>query len=308
MLVITIGRYCEVLGRFWTERGEMGSLETMAQWFVFAQGCLQLRHGLAPDVHSFVCRLREFSIEVRLWPSPVEIRDRPLNANAKVFTQTRGTKEPKDGKIRLENSTRKGEVRKIHEYKRKLSMMQAQVKEIQDKLDGKDGLDPCDFNWTPPSASEDTLCGLKTHILYLRRKKAKMCEVLENGSQVVSEDKETCPQVVSEDKETGKLKERILESMEEDDESKTEKFDEGRRGGTESEVTEADQKLAFLWNLQFLDDDEPREDILEKVGVTKEEWSRKFRIFRDDEPHDDDLKWLGISKRISLRQSGVLHA
>ena len=125
-----------------------------------------------------MCRFGKFSIEVRLRPSPVETRDRPLNANAKVFTQTRGTKDPKDGKSRLENSTRKGEVREIHEYKRKLSMMQAQVKEIQDKLDGKDGLYPCDFNWTPPSASEDTLCGLRTHIRHLRRKKAKMCEVL----------------------------------------------------------------------------------------------------------------------------------
>ena len=134
------------MGRFWTQRGEMESFETMPQWFVFAKGCLQLRQGLAPDVDSFVCRFGKFSIEVRLRPSPVETRDCPLNANAKVFTQTRGTKEPKDGKSRLEKSTRKGEVREINEYKRKLFMMQAQVKEIQDTLDGKDGLDPCDFN------------------------------------------------------------------------------------------------------------------------------------------------------------------
>ena len=37
-----------------------------------------------------------------------------------------------------------------------------------------------------------------------------------------------------EDKETGKLKDGILESMEEDDESKPEKFDEGKRGGAET--------------------------------------------------------------------------
>ena len=97
----------------------------------FASEVLNLGQEVkAKDVHSFVCRLREFSIGVRLRPSPVETRDRPLNANAKVFTQRRGTKEPKDGKSRLESSTRKGEVREIHEYKRKLSMMQAQVKEI----------------------------------------------------------------------------------------------------------------------------------------------------------------------------------
>ena len=67
-----------------------------------------------------------------------------------------------------------------------------------------------------------------------------MCEVLENGSQVVPEDKDTVPQVVSEDKETGKLKDGILESMEEDDESNPEKFDEGKKGGAEPEIIEAD--------------------------------------------------------------------
>ena len=34
--------------------------------------------------------------------------------------------------------------------------------------------------------------------------------------------------------------------MEEDNESKTEKFDEGKRGGAEPEITEADAKRAFL--------------------------------------------------------------
>ena len=72
-------------------------------------------------------------------------------------------------------------------------MMRAQVKEIQDTLDGKESLYQYNFNWTLPSASEDTLRGLKTHFRHLRRKKAKMCEVLKNGSQVVPGDKETVP-------------------------------------------------------------------------------------------------------------------
>ena len=36
--------------------------------------------------------------------------------------------------------------------------------------------------------------------------------------------------------------------------------------------------------------------MLEKVGATKEYWSKTNRILGDDEPHDDDLKWLGVSK------------
>ena len=164
-------------------------------------------------------------------------------------------------------------------------------------LDGKENLDQYDFNWTLPSASEDTLSGLKAHFRHLRRKKAKICEVLKNGSQVAPEDKETVPHVVSEGKETGKLEDGLLESMEEDAASMTEKFDEGKRGGAEPEVTEAHVKRMFLWNLQCLaDDDVPREDILEKMGTTKEEWIKTNRILRDDKPHDDDLKWLGTSK------------
>ena len=108
-------------------------------------------------------------------------------------------------------------------------MMRTEVKKIQDTLDGN-------FDWTPPSVSEDTLYGLKVHIRHLRRKKEAM---LERVPQVVSEDKETGPQVVSEDKETGKSMDGILESMEEDDKSKTEKFDKGKRGGAEPEISEA---------------------------------------------------------------------
>ena len=195
----------------------------------------------------------------------------------------------------MKNSTGKGEARGIYQFKRELFRMRAQVKELQDKLDGKKILDHYDFNWTPPSAPEDTLSGLQTHIRHLHRKKAKMCELLQSVSQVVFEDKETDPQVVSED-ETGKLKEGILESMEEDVASMTEKFDEGKRGGAEPEVTEADAKRLFLWTLQSLAGDEPSEDILEKMGATKEYLSKCIRILGDDEPHDDDLCWLGISK------------
>ena len=61
-------------------------------------------------------------------------------------------------------------------------------------------------------------------------------------------------------------------------------------------MTEADQKRMFLWMLQSHAEGEPREDIVEKMDATKEEWSKTSRIFRDDEPHDDDLKWLGMSK------------
>ena len=44
------------------------------------------------------------------------------------------------------------------------------------------------------------------------------------------------------------------------------------------------------------EDDVSEEDILEKMGTTKEEWSKSIRILGEDEPHDEDLKWLGISK------------
>jgi hypothetical protein len=263
-------------------------------WMRFTREVLNLGQEVkAKDVHSFVCRFGKFSVEVRTPPSSVGMgEDRsPLNPNAKEFR-----KQDSIGKSRLENSTGKGEARGIHQFKRELFRMRAQVKELQDKLDGKKILDHYDFNWTPPSASEDTSSGLQTHIRHLRRKKAKMCELLESVSQVVFEDKETDPQVVSED-ETGKLKEGILESMEEDVASMTEKFDEGKRGGAEPEVTEADVKRMFLWSLQYrTEEDVPEEDILEKVGATKEVWIKQNRILGDDEPHDDDLCWLGVSK------------
>ena len=84
--------------------------------------------------------------------------------------------------------------------------------------------------------------------------------------------------------------------MEEDAASTTEKFDEGKRGGAEPEINEADEKRLFLWTLQYRADDVTREDILEKMGTTKEERIKTNRILRDDKPHDDDLKWLGTSK------------
>ena len=88
-------------------------------------------------------------------------------------------------------------------------------------------------------------------------------------------------------------KEGILESMEEDVASMTEKFDEDRRGGAEPEDTEASGTRKHLWMLQTLAGDEPSEDILEKMNTTKEEWSMASRLFRDDDPQDDVLKWFG---------------
>ena len=163
----------------------MDNFEIMAMpWLDFAEDYLRLRQGLAKDLDSYVCRLGNFSMEVRLQTSSVGIgEDRsPLNVNAKVFQNPREcvkkifqnprqclkkpeAKDPKAsiGKSRLENSTGKGEARVIHEFKRKLFRIRAQVKEIQDTLDGKEILDQYNFNWTLPSASVDTLRGLKTH-------------------------------------------------------------------------------------------------------------------------------------------------
>ena len=217
----------------------MEIIETMAP-IEMAKLVLQLRHGLDPEVESFVFRFGSFSLGVQLRSSSegTSKDSSQLNPNAKVFNKIsaeclkkQGTKDPKESS-QSKKLTGKANALRILDLKRKqLSSLRTQVKETQKMLDGKGSFDQYDFNWTLPSAREDTLCGLKTHIRHLRRKKAKMCEVLEHGSQVLSEDKETCPQVVSEDKETGKLKDGILEIMEKDDESKPEKFDEGKRGG-----------------------------------------------------------------------------
>ena len=149
-------------------------------------------------------------------------------------------------------------------------------------LDGKGSFDQNDFNWDPPSVSEETPRGLKTHIRHLHRKQTAMCKWLESVSEVGPE----------EDKSKAELK-----SMEKDDESKTEKFDEDRRGGAEPEDTEALGKRKCLWMLQYLAGDEPSEDILEKMNTTKEEWSMISRLFRDDDPQDDVLKWFGMPSK-----------
>ena len=39
---------------------------------------------------------------------------------------------------------------------------------------------------------------------------------------------------------------------------------------------------------------------LERVGRTKEEWSKWRRILSDDEPHDEEFKWFGMSKENGL--------
>ena len=86
----------------------MDNFEIMAMpWLDFAEDCLRLRQGLA-YVDSYVCRLGNFSIEVRMQTSPVGTHEDciPLNVNAKVFTQN-------IGKGRLENSTGKGKARRL---------------------------------------------------------------------------------------------------------------------------------------------------------------------------------------------------
>ena len=276
----------------------MEKFETMSP-IEMAKLVLQLRHGLDPKVESFVFRFGSFSLGVQLRSSSegTSKDSSQLNPNAKVFNKIsaeclkkQGTKDPKESS-QSKKLTGKANALRILDLKRKqLSSLRTQVKETQKMLDGKGSFDQYDFNWTLPSAPEDALCGLNTHIRHLRRKKAKMCELLESVSQVVFEDKETDPQVVSED-ETGKLKEGILESMEEDVASMTEKFVEGKPF-----IIEADTKRNVLWTLQYYADDVTREDILEKMGMTKEEWIKANRIIRDDKPHDDDLKWLGVSR------------
>ena len=44
------------------------------------------------------------------------------------------------------------------------------------------------LNWTPPSAQEDTLSGIQTHIRHLRRKQTAMCKWLESVSEVGPEE------------------------------------------------------------------------------------------------------------------------
>ena len=260
----------------------MEKFETMSP-IEMAKLVLQLRHGLDPEVESFVFRLGSFSLEVQLRSSSegTSKDSSQLNPNAKVFNKIsaeclkkQGTKDPKVsiGKSQSKKLTGKANALRILDFKRKLSSLRTQVKKTQGMLDGKENLDQYDFNWTPPSAPEDTLSGLQTHIRHLRRKKAKMCKLLESVPQVVSED-------------------GLLESMEEDVASMTEKFVEGKPF-----IIEADTKRNVLWTLQYYADDVTREDILEKMGATKEEWIKANRIIRDDKPHDDDLKWLGMSK------------
>ena len=251
-------------------------------FFMFAQRCLQLRPWAGQDVASFVCRHGNCSVEVRLLPLCVETpKDSQLNPNAKVFDQMpaeclkkQRAKDPKNGigKSQSKKLTRKVEARGNLDYKRKLASTQAKVKKTQDMLEAKGIFNQHDFNWTPPSASQETLSGLKTHIRHLCRKEAAMLKLLE------------CVPEVSVEK------------------SKAEKFDDGRRGGAEPKVSEADAKreiVAGLRMLQCLSDGEgepPSEEILEELGATKEQWSRMFRVLQDDEPSADDLKWLEISK------------
>ena len=226
----------------------MENSEAMS-FFAFAQRCLQLRPWAGEDVASFVCRFGNFSVEVRLPPLCVETpkdsplnpnamcvetpNDSQLNPNAKVFDQMQA-KDPKNGigKSQSKKLTRKVEARGIHDLKRKLASIQAKVKETQDMLEAKGIFNQYDFNWTPPSVSQETPRGLKTHIRHLCRKEAAMLKSLESVSEVSV------------------------------DKSKAEKFDEGRKGGAEPKVSEASIKRGVCWMLQCLSDGEgepPRE-------------------------------------------------
>ena len=155
--------------------------------------------------------------------------------------------------------------------KRELEAVQVEVKEAQSILDGENNIGQHDLkNWTPPSVSQVTPRGLKTHIRHYRGKLKVLRELPKRVSEVSEKDKSTI-----------------------------EKLDEGRKGGGDSKVREAQTKRSCVWLLQYLSDGEsepPREEILRELGTTKEEWSRTIRVLRDDEPRDDDLKWLGWSK------------
>jgi len=85
--------------------------------------------------------------------------------------------------------TRKVEARGTHDYKRKLAIIQAQVKKTQDMLAEKGSFNQHDFNWTPPNVSQETLSGLKTHIRHLCRKEAAMRKLLESVPEVSEDDK-----------------------------------------------------------------------------------------------------------------------
>ena len=138
--------------KFWEVSDRAMESFDFQSWSRFTRDALNLgQEAKAKDVHSFVCRFGNFSVDVRTQLSSVGIgEDRsPLNPNAKLFRKPtecmkkQGAKDLKDsiGKSRLENSTGKGEARVCHEFKQKLFRMRAQVKEIQDKLDGKENLD-----------------------------------------------------------------------------------------------------------------------------------------------------------------------
>ena len=72
---------------FWEDSDRaIDSVEIPSSLLDFMHDCLRLRQ-VAKDLDSYVCRLGNFSMEVRLQTSSVGIgEDRsPLNANAKVF-------------------------------------------------------------------------------------------------------------------------------------------------------------------------------------------------------------------------------
>ena len=170
----------------------MESFEALAMPFEFAKQCLQLRPWAGQDVASFVFRHGNFSVEVRLLPLCVETpKDSQLNPNAKVFEcdqmpaeclKKQRAKDPKNGigKSKSKKLIRKVEARGNLDYTRKLASIQAKVKKAQDMLEAKGIFNQYDFNWTPPSVSQETPRGLKTHIRHLCRKEAAMLKSLES--------------------------------------------------------------------------------------------------------------------------------
>ena len=111
----------------------MEKFETMSP-IEMAKLVLQLRHGLDPEVESFVFRFGSFSLEVRLRsPSEGTSKDSSqLNPNAKVFNKIsaeclkkQGTKDPKEsiGKSQSKNLTGKANALRILDFKRKLSSL-----------------------------------------------------------------------------------------------------------------------------------------------------------------------------------------
>ena len=75
-----------------------------------------------------------------------------------------------------------------------------------------------------------------------------------------------------------KLLKRVSE-VSEGNKSTNEKLDEGRKGGAEPEVSDAQATRGVCWMLQCLSDGEgepPREEILKELGITMDQHERRL--------------------------------